>query len=112
MSSNSLAFELGVMYGYAMGLSVEHRQRQQDKPIRLYPEDVLIMDYVRRKTQVNAEDVIGYLNWNDTKANRIGVGVAMQRIGWERRRGRSGDRQWYYVRGAKALAHGEPTPQG
>lgn len=112
MSSYSLAFQLGAMYGFAIGVCTEQRKPNKVQPAGRYSEDELILRYVNRRTEVYIDDVIGYLNWDDDRSSRITVGNAMVRIGWQRRRqGAAKGRRWYYVRGAHALAHGEPTPQ-
>lgn len=106
MSAINYAFQLGAMYGFAIGASLERQERKENKKTILRQEDVLVLDYIKNKSTVYMNDIIGYLGWDDTDGNRRSAGYVMSRLGWERRRGGDG---WYYVRGTKAVAFGQSS---
>lgn len=101
-----LGFQLGMLHGYAIGISIEQQRIKSEKKTILRQEDMLIMDYIKSKSIVYMDDVLGYLGWDGDTSNRRAVGHAMGRLGWDRRRGH--DKRWYYTRGTKAVAYVEP----
>lgn len=107
MSVNKLAFQFGVMYGFAMGLAVARNTEHKEKRIILMPEDHAISGYIKNKAKVYTEDIIGYMGWDNDRSAATAVGFAMKRLGWDRKRGTGEDTRWYYQRGVRALAYGE-----
>lgn len=101
-----LGFQLGMLHGYAIHAAIELQEKKENKKSILRAEDMLIMNYLKSKSTVYMDDVIGYLNWSDDAGSRRAAGHAMARLGWERRR--ATDRRWYYTRGPKAARYVEP----
>lgn len=106
MSAFELAFQLGMLHGYAIHAAIELQEKKAEKKSVLNTEDTLIMDYIKSKSIVYMEDIIGYAGWSDDRSVRISVGHSMMKMGWLRRRGSDG--RWYYTRGPKAVAYVEP----
>lgn len=106
MTGFEIAYQLGMLHGYAIHAAIQLQEQKADKKALLTIEDTLILDYIKSKSIVYMEDIIGYAGWSDGRAVRISVGAAMRKLGWLRRRGN--DQRWYYTRGPKAVAYVEP----
>lgn len=68
------------------------------------PEDTLIADYIKNKTTVFCNDIVGFIGWADNRGNQISIGHTMKRLGWIRRRERPPSRRWFYERGPDAAS--------
>ena len=101
MSAFEFGFNLGIMYGFALGATIEEQRRNLDKMAKPKVGDDLLLNYLFNKGRVYMDDLISYMNYPDTKGDRVSVGAAMKRLGWLR--GRDRDRRWYYERGPKAI---------
>jgi hypothetical protein len=107
MMGFEIAFQLGMLHGYAIHAAFQLEERKAEKKALLNADDTLILDYIKSKSIVYMEDIIGYAGWSDDRALRISVGHAMTKLGWLRRR--ATDKRWYYTRGPKAVAYVEPV---
>jgi hypothetical protein len=103
MTAFAIVYQLGMLHGYAIQAAMQLEERKAEKNRVLSVEDILILDYLKSKSIVYMDDILGYVGWDDNRAARISVGHSMTKLGWERRR--AADQRWYYTRGPKAVAY-------